>query len=122
MRKSGFIDKIDDFSDRSSRFINDHSKEIFIVGTVIIFLISHIPIIKTEGFNLYYSLAMLFIAPMISWMMFIVYFLPLGLLQLICYCVKNPIEALLALLQLISILFICFLFMFYLYSMFYSEE
>lgn len=88
-----FIDWLDDYADKSIRFIDDHSWWFFGIGSVLAYFSIVIPVTLSSGFSLLFVSAMLLAAPMIGWPLMLVYMLPFGLIQLFCYCVRNPLTA-----------------------------
>lgn len=95
------IDSLKLFSNRAVRYVSGHSKWFYGIGSAVIYLAIVIPATITSGFNLMFTVAMLFAALIIGWPMMLIYLLPFGLIQLFCYCVRHPKEALITTIKLV---------------------
>lgn len=96
------FDRLDDFSDTAVRYIDEHSGWFYGIGSGIIYVIMAVSVTISEGFNFPFMVLLIFIAFMIGWPMMLIYILPFGLIQLLCYCIKHPKEALFTTIEVIG--------------------
>lgn len=109
MRK-GAIDNLDNFANKLLSFYSDNAMWFYIAGSIAIFFVFVIPRIISFGFNIFYIVPMLFVSAILGWAMMLLYLLPIGLIQLFCYFVRNPLKSILILLKFV----LCFLVLFFL--------
>lgn len=117
----GIIDRLEDFSNTAFRYMDEHSKWVYGIGSVIIYLAIVIPVTITSGFHLLFTVSMLLAACIIGWGMMLVYILPFALIQLFCYCVRNPKDAFLTAVKIIFSFIALTLFAFWLRATLYGE-
>ena len=67
------IDRLDNFSINAIRYIDEHSKWFYGIGSIGIYLAIVIPATITSGVNFMFTLAMLFAACIIGWPMMLIY-------------------------------------------------
>lgn len=109
MRK-GAIDNLDNFANKLLSFYSDNAMWFYIAGSIAIFFVFVIPRIISFGFNIFFIVPMLFVSAILGWAMMLLYLLPIGLIQLFCYFVRNPLKSILILLKFV----LCFLVLFFL--------
>lgn len=115
-----FIDWLDNFSNNAVSYIGNNSKWFYGISSIVIFIAIVIPVTISSGFNLLFILTMLLGACIIAWPLMLIYLLPFGLIQLLCYCIRHPWKAAFTVVKLIIGIILVYIFVFYLYAVLYG--